>query len=70
MRKIGALSLMAMGCWQGMPAPADAVSAFQGNDTGGIIAYSLSVQTDIRTARDCALRVLRQGREVPGGGAA
>jgi hypothetical protein len=49
MRKIGALSLMAMGMLAGMPAPADAVSAFQGNDTGGIIAYSLTSQTDIRT---------------------
>jgi hypothetical protein len=30
------------------PARADTVPPFKGNDTGGIIAYSLTSQTDIR----------------------
>jgi hypothetical protein len=30
------------------PARADTVPPFKGNDTGGIIAYSLTGQTDIR----------------------
>jgi hypothetical protein len=30
------------------PARADWVPAFKGNDTGGIIAYSLATQTDAR----------------------
>ncbi len=54
MRLNGAVSLVA-GC--GMlvlglasgPARADTVPPFQGNDTGGIIAYSLTNVTDIRT---------------------
>jgi hypothetical protein len=31
------------------PARADWVPSFKGNDTGGIIAYSLATQTDART---------------------
>ena len=31
------------------PARADTVPPFKGNDTGGIIAYSLTATTDIRT---------------------
>ena len=31
------------------PARADTVPPFKGNDTGGIIAYPLTGQTDIRT---------------------
>ena len=50
MRMIGAASLVAdvrnAGC---APARADTVPPFKGNDTGGIIAYSLTSQTDIRT---------------------
>ena len=50
MRMIGAASLVALG---GMlacgPVRADTVPPFQGNDTGGIIAYSLTAETDIRT---------------------
>jgi hypothetical protein len=30
------------------PARADWVPAFKGNDTGGIIAYSMAAQTDVR----------------------
>jgi hypothetical protein len=48
MRMIGAASLVAV-CGMLAVAPAQAVSSFQGNDTGGIIAFSLSAQTDIRT---------------------
>jgi hypothetical protein len=49
MRMIGALSLVAMGMLACLPAQADTVPAFRGNDTGGIIAYSLTAQNDIRT---------------------
>jgi hypothetical protein len=55
MRMIGALSLVAVcGMLACGPAQADwfwpdYVPAFKGNDTGGIIAYSLTAQTDIRT---------------------
>ncbi|WP_029583342.1 hypothetical protein [Bradyrhizobium sp. URHD0069] len=49
MRKIGAVSLVAIG---GMlactPVRADTVPPFKGNDTGGIIAYELATQTDAR----------------------
>jgi hypothetical protein len=49
MRMIGAVSLVAVG---GMlacaPARADWVPPFKGNDTGGIIAYSLATQSDAR----------------------
>jgi hypothetical protein len=52
MRIIGASSLVAA-CGMlvsGMlaTARADTVRPFQGNDTGGIIAYSLAAQTDAR----------------------
>jgi hypothetical protein len=50
MRMIGAASLVAVcGMLAGAPALADWVPAFKGNDTGGIIAYSLTAQTDIRS---------------------
>jgi hypothetical protein len=49
MRIIEAAGLVAIG---GMlvlaPARADTVPPFRGNDTGGIIAYSLTSTTDIR----------------------
>ena len=49
MRRILAAGLMAMaGMLAGAPAQAQWVSAFKGNDTGGIIAYSLTYQGDIR----------------------
>ena len=49
MRMIGAASLLAI-CGMLVCAPAQAfdVPPFKGNDTGGIIAYSLTGQTDIR----------------------
>ncbi len=52
MRMIRAASLVAV-CGMlvsGMfaPARADTVRPFQGNDTGGIIAYPLAAQTDVR----------------------
>jgi hypothetical protein len=48
-----AASLLAMvlavcGMLASAPARADWVPAFKGNDTGGIIAYSLATQTDAR----------------------
>jgi hypothetical protein len=50
MRIIEVVGLVAIG---GMlvlaPVRADTVPAFKGNDTGGIIAYSLTGQTDIRS---------------------
>jgi hypothetical protein len=50
MRMMGAASLVAVcGMLTGAPARADWVPAFKGNDTGGIIAYSLTAQTDIRS---------------------
>jgi hypothetical protein len=50
MRMIGAASLVAVcGMLACGPVRADTVPPFQGNDTGGIIAYSLTGQTDIRT---------------------
>jgi len=49
MRKIVAagfaVSILALAC---APARADWVPAFKGNDTGGIIAYTLATQTDAR----------------------
>jgi hypothetical protein len=53
MRMIGVASLVAVcGMLACGPAQADwldQVPAFKGNDTGGIIAYSLTGQTDIRS---------------------
>jgi hypothetical protein len=47
---IKTLGLVAIGGMLALaPARADTVPPFKGNDTGGIIAYSLSGQTDIRT---------------------
>jgi hypothetical protein len=49
MRMIGALGLLAVcGMLAGAPARADTVPPFKGNDTGGIIAYSLVAETDIK----------------------
>jgi hypothetical protein len=49
MRMIWAASLVATcGMLAFTPARADTVPPFKGNDTGGIIAYSLTQQTDIR----------------------
>jgi hypothetical protein len=51
MRRIVAASLLAMcGMMACAPARADwlPVPAFKGNDTGGIIAYSLATQADAR----------------------
>ena len=50
MRMIGAACLVAVcGMLAAAPALADSVRPFQGNDTGGIIAYSLTGQADIRS---------------------
>jgi hypothetical protein len=50
MRMIRAASLaVTCGMLAFSSARADSVPAFKGNDTGGIIAYSLTQQTDIRT---------------------
>jgi hypothetical protein len=49
MRMIGAASLIAVcGMLACAPAQADSIGPFKGNDTGGIIAYSLATQTDAR----------------------
>ena len=49
MRMIGAASLVAIcGMLACAPARAGHVPPFKGNDTGGIIAYSLAVRTDAR----------------------
>jgi hypothetical protein len=45
---IGAASLVAMGMLASVPAQAQWVPSFKGNDTGGIIAYGLTSQSDIR----------------------
>ena len=49
MRIVGMASLVAA-CWMLACAPArsDYVPPFKGNDTGGIIAYSLAQQGDVR----------------------
>jgi hypothetical protein len=49
MRMIGAASLVAVcGMLACVPARADWIGPFKGNDTGGIIAYSLASQADAR----------------------
>ena len=49
MRIIGAMGLVAVcGMLASGPALADWVPPFKGNDTGGIIAYSLATETDAR----------------------
>ena len=49
MRRFGAAGLVAtVGLLAGAPAQADWVPPFKGNDTGGIIAYSLANQADAR----------------------
>jgi hypothetical protein len=49
MRRILAAGLIAMGgMLAGGPAQADWVPPFKGNDTGGIIAYSLTYNGDVR----------------------
>jgi hypothetical protein len=49
MRMIGAASLVAIsGMLACAPAQAQWVPPFKGNDTGGIIAYALASQADIR----------------------
>ena len=49
--KVAAILVAVCGMLAAVPARADWVSVppFKGNDTGGIIAYSLTSQTDIRT---------------------
>ena len=49
MRIIGAASLVAVcGMLAIAPARADYVPPFKGNDTGGIIAYPMALQMDVR----------------------
>jgi hypothetical protein len=49
MRRILAAGMVAAGAMlAGAPAQADWVPPFKGNDTGGIIAYSLARQADAR----------------------
>jgi hypothetical protein len=49
MRMIWAASLLAVcGIMACAPARADWVWSFKGNDTGGIIAYPMAAQTDVR----------------------
>ena len=49
MRRIGAACLVVMGgMLAGAPAQAQWVPPFKGNDTGGIIAFSMARQSDAR----------------------
>ena len=49
MRIMGAASLVAVcGMLACAPARADWVPPFKGNDTGGIIAFPMATQTDVR----------------------
>lgn len=49
MRIMGAASLVAVcGMLACAPARADWVPSFKGNDTGGIIAYPMATQMDVR----------------------
>src|ERR1700716_3333777 len=48
MRRILAAGLIAMGMLAGAAAEGARGAPFKGNDTGGIIAYSLTYQGDIR----------------------
>ena len=49
MRRIVAASLIAVcGVFAGLPAKADWVPPVKGNDTGGIIAYSVATAADAR----------------------
>jgi len=49
MRRIGAACLIAIGgMLAGAPAQADWIGPFKGNDTGGIIAYTLATEADAR----------------------
>ena len=65
MRMIGAACLVAMsGMLAGAPAQADWVPPFKGNDTGGIIAYSVATH-GCPPARGRSLRLLWQGGEIP-----
>ena len=46
MKAASLVAICGMLAWA--PARADWVPSFKGNDTGGIIAYSLATQTDVR----------------------
>jgi hypothetical protein len=48
MRRILAANLVILGMLASVPASADWVPSFRGNDTGGIIAYTLATQADAR----------------------
>ena len=48
MRIIAAAGFLALGMMAGQSARADYVPPFKGNDTGGIIAYSMATQVDAR----------------------
>jgi hypothetical protein len=48
MRIIAAAGLLALGMIASQSARADIVPPFKGNDTGGIIAYSMATRVDAR----------------------
>ena len=56
MRRMMAASLAVAGMLASLPAQADWVGKFRGNDTGGIIAYDLASQYDARAVavKHCA----------------
>src|SRR5215475_11047089 len=56
MRRMMAASLVVAGMLAAVPAKADWVGRFRGNDTGGIIAYDLAAVSDARqiAVRHCA----------------
>jgi hypothetical protein len=56
MRRMMAAALAVAGMLAALPAQADWVGKFRGNDTGGIIAYDLASQYDARqvAVKHCA----------------
>ena len=48
MRMVGPAILAVFGTLACAPARADIVPPFKGNDTGGIIAYELATQSDVK----------------------
>jgi hypothetical protein len=47
-RRVAVCGVLVSGMLASAPARADTVPPFKGNDTGGIIAYPLAAQTDVR----------------------
>ncbi|MEY9901413.1 hypothetical protein ABIA44_005587 [Bradyrhizobium sp. USDA 329] len=67
MRIIAAAGLLALGMMASQSARADIVPPFKGNDTGGIIAYSMATRVDARQVAVDHCARYGQGRQIPGG---